>query len=497
MIVKRLSQFNYLQKNATLLGLLSMGMLFFIGSYFNSGLTSSGVSGGDDARTLGLGQHSNSANLGAVVQSGSFGSGFNGGASKGIMDNAHPSGIHPSNGGEEVDWSKVPPHLRGYYSQIVGAPQKQIHQQQQQVMNQQQQEEQISQQHEIAAAQAIQSIGNEAVEFKGPTIDFEEFQRQQDLEAALANGQALPPPQQRQQQPMHEVANNDQAEVAAKEEEMRQQHAEEEALRIAATAEEDARQKRESDIAAQREQQHQKQKQQREQEETALLQLEEVHKRQKEEAEAMRVREKEHKKLIEDERARLEKEKESQQQQQQQQHGVFEMTMPSEAEIEEAKKLAAQDALRLQEKQQQQLSEMMVSNESEAKVQRIQGDQQQQQQQQAKQANNSNNDNNGEAVLFPQLQSPELIAEAQERQIQAEEWMRNKAAAQNNNSNDKQHLRNDPDALLKEVNEKAAEVEQAQQAVFAGESLDIGSIAELQKELSELMAMMGGGDKGR
>ena len=67
----------------------------------------------------------------------------------------------------------------------------------------------------------------------------------------------------------------------------------------------------------------------------------------------------------------------------------------------------------------------------------------------------------------------------------------------NNNSNDKQHLRNDPDALLKEVNEKAAEVEKAQQAVFAGESLDIGSIAELQKELSELMVMMGGGDKGR
>jgi hypothetical protein len=43
------------------------------------------------------------------------------------------------------------------------------------------------------------------------------------------------------------------------------------------------------------------------------------------------------------------------------------------------------------------------------------------------------------------------------------------------------------------VSQKMSEVENAQNAVMSGESSDLDSIASLQKELSELLALMGGG----
>ena len=81
-------------------------------------------------------------------------------------DNMNGAPSQSVENGQVVDWDKVPPHLRGYYSKVFGVQpgggrsgQQQQQQQQQAGMS----SPEMQRQADLAAAQAIQSIGNEAI----------------------------------------------------------------------------------------------------------------------------------------------------------------------------------------------------------------------------------------------------------------------------------------------------------------------------------------------
>ncbi|KAL7479205.1 hypothetical protein ACHAW6_004945 [Cyclotella cf. meneghiniana] len=125
---KRLQKFNSIKKNAALLSILTMGVIIFIGACFSLSEIPNGstAEAEEEARSLGY------------ENDGTASSSF----SLGIMDNIHPhpqaaapiiaAGNYASKtssqsdpqaaSSQQIDWNKVPPHLRGYYSRTFGPP---------------------------------------------------------------------------------------------------------------------------------------------------------------------------------------------------------------------------------------------------------------------------------------------------------------------------------------------------------------------------------------
>jgi len=181
----RIRQYGYLKKKAVLLAVVAALMLSTIVSYLTGSLPGMTGSGIMDAQR-GLADQQLLANEHDTRA-----------PARGIMDNVHPvmgEGMSAQIFNEQqqqqsgsVDWSKVPPHLRGYYSKIVGGGQQQprgVVQEQppQQTQQQEQQspEQQLLQiQNEIinAQAKAIQSVPESMAV---PAIDLKEFERQQE-----------------------------------------------------------------------------------------------------------------------------------------------------------------------------------------------------------------------------------------------------------------------------------------------------------------------------
>ncbi|KAL3793020.1 hypothetical protein HJC23_003028 [Cyclotella cryptica] len=187
---KRLHKFNSIKKNATLLSVLTMGVMIFIGASLsiseipNETTAEGSIRLEEEARGLGYEHDTNAQSASGL----------------GIMDNIHPplqagvpilpagsSASHASSqsdpqsaSSQQVDWNKVPPHLRGYYSKTFGPPPSSEgggggnifdpaygpnnsysgQQQRQDVLESEYEKSQFA---NAQAAMAIQSIGKEAV----------------------------------------------------------------------------------------------------------------------------------------------------------------------------------------------------------------------------------------------------------------------------------------------------------------------------------------------
>jgi len=140
-------------------------------------------------------------------------------STKGIMDGVHPL---PTNllgnnngvidwsttsqtttgvGGQQVvDWSKVPPHLRGYYSKMVNVNAAQ-QSEQEQVMSLEEQIDQGTSAQALLVESNVETVNVETTidnigEVAVPVIDMEEFTKQQEVlefNAGVAGIQEAPP----------------------------------------------------------------------------------------------------------------------------------------------------------------------------------------------------------------------------------------------------------------------------------------------------------------
>jgi len=192
----RIHHYGYLKKNAAFLAVVSALMMATTVNYFGGSLVGDGSRTMDAQRGL-----TNEHDMRDPV--------------RGIMDDVHPvinqdlPQAADDDGGirgpemfndidqqeQPVDWNKVPPHLRGYYSKLLGVGEQfrgvQRISPEQQMLQQEQLQIQNEMQRQIMDAQqkAIQSIGNEGMSNneappessrKVPVIDLKEFERQQE-----------------------------------------------------------------------------------------------------------------------------------------------------------------------------------------------------------------------------------------------------------------------------------------------------------------------------
>ncbi|KAL7514839.1 hypothetical protein ACHAXN_012341 [Cyclotella atomus] len=122
-LLQQTLRISHIKKNATILSIMALGMMIFIGGAIN--LTGSitaeetvvNVKGGDSSGTRGLDlDYNRDAD---VIVDNNTGAAAGGG---GIMDNVHHSKSKVVSGpiSDQIDWNKVPPHLRGYYSKAFG-----------------------------------------------------------------------------------------------------------------------------------------------------------------------------------------------------------------------------------------------------------------------------------------------------------------------------------------------------------------------------------------
>jgi len=308
------TRFQYLKRNTAILAMLSLMMLATIISYYEAffGAPNNGYND-DSTRGLGVEHDMRPPAMGLMdnvphqaMLKGSVGTGVNnGGAGNNIMGGG--SGALPPlvENGQVVDWDKVPPHLRGYYSKVFGVQGGANAGQQQQAMMQNAQQAQVQPDDPNAAGQAIQSIGNEAIgavdSFKIPTLEQHEFQEHiQEIEGAI------PFLGQQQQEQMQQE----------QEEQMQQQQPQEE-------EKEQLMQQRDEQVAK---------------EELAKEELEQVHLRQQAEAEQQRAQ------------AETEQQQQQQQEQQEQEQQSQELNAAHEEKMEreeeERRKQAEEEAIR-------------------------------------------------------------------------------------------------------------------------------------------------------
>jgi len=265
------NRFQYLKRNAAILAVLSLMMLVTIGSYSGAFFgASANANNADSARGLGIEHDMRPPAMGLMdnvphqaMLKGSVGAGMNSnGAGNNIMGGS--GGLPPLvENGKVVDWDKVPPHLRGYYSKVFGVQgggnaglQQQQQQQQQQAMMQNNQQMQVQQDDPNAAAQAIQSIGNEAIgaegSFKVPTLEQHEFQQHiQEIEGAVPflgqqqQQEQMQQQQERQQQQEQQELNKEEMAKQQLEEVHQRQQAEAEQQRTQAEADQQLQQQQE------------------------------------------------------------------------------------------------------------------------------------------------------------------------------------------------------------------------------------------------------------
>jgi len=301
------NRFNYLKRNTALLAVMSLMMLVTIGSYSGAffGASSSG-NNADATRGLGTNHDMRPPAMGLMdnvphqaMLKGSAGTGANNNsAGNNIMGGGN--GLSPLvENGQVVDWDKVPPHLRGYYNKVFGVQgvnggQQQQQQHQAMMQNIQQHQQQQKQDDPNAAAQAILSIGNEAIgaenPFKVPTLEQHEFQQHiQEIEGAvpfLGQQQQQQQDQMLQQQQLSEQGSN--------EEELAKQQLEQVHQRQQAEAEQQRKQQADQ----------QQQQQQQQQKEMKLPSPEEIIAAREENAKRIAQEEEERQKQAEDEALR-------------------------------------------------------------------------------------------------------------------------------------------------------------------------------------------------
>jgi len=299
------ARFKYLKRNTAILAILSLMMLATIGSYYDAFFEASNNGYNEDSRGLGIEHDMRPPAMGLMdnvphqaMLKGSVGSGVNNNDAGGNNIMGGGSGVLPPlvENGQVVDWDKVPPHLRGYYSKVFGvqgganAGQQQ---QQQQAMMQSTQQAQVHPDDPNAAAQAIQSVGNEAIgaesSFKVPTLEQHEFQEHiQEIEGAIPflgqqqqeqmqqeqDEQMQQQQQQQQKQKQEQLMQQDDEQVAK--EELAKQELEQVHLRQQAEAEQQRAQ-------AEADQQQREQQQQEEQSEEIDAAHEEKMEREEEE----------------------------------------------------------------------------------------------------------------------------------------------------------------------------------------------------------------------
>lgn len=186
-----------------------------------------------------------------------------GGGVNGDNMNGAPSQLVEN--GQVVDWDKVPPHLRGYYSKVFGVQPGGGRSGQQQQQQQAGMSPEMQRQADLAAAQAIQSIGNEAIgaenSIKVPELEQHEFQQHLlDIEGVVP----LLGEQQSQQQQEGGDKNKDELAKQQLEQVHQRQQAEAEQKRQQMEAEQQQQQQQQQ-VEAEQQQQQQKQQQQKQQ----------------------------------------------------------------------------------------------------------------------------------------------------------------------------------------------------------------------------------------
>ena len=276
-MTQRLLRITHLKKNATLLSIMALGMMIFIGGAINlSESIVEDVVMKEESRGLGYDIENNAHEKRSSVPEVSGG---------GIMDNYHPhtqakTPVDGKDSSEQtIDWNKVPPHLRGYYSKTFGQIPSDSSVSQNTISYRKEQDDyEHTQFSNREQAKAIQSIGQEAVlgyrpqngrdyhaqgelnkeltssssggtmGFSGPMLGKDAFDSQEEELSGVSQlgggglrGVELQQQQQQQQVPI-------QSQVIDSEEQKRLA-AQEAALAKTSTAEDDARKKRLDELA--------------------------------------------------------------------------------------------------------------------------------------------------------------------------------------------------------------------------------------------------------
>ncbi|KAL3804556.1 hypothetical protein ACHAWO_005451 [Cyclotella atomus] len=283
-LLQQTLRISHIKKNATILSIMALGMMIFIGGAIN--LTGSitaeetvvNVKGGDSSGTRGLDlDYNRDAD---VIVDNNTGAAAGGG---GIMDNVHHSKSKVVSGpiSDQIDWNKVPPHLRGYYSKAFGNANQgqaanhnpasseitQIKYRNEGGIDNDYEHSQFSNK---AQALAIQSIGQEAVLGYRPFKKEERDYHQQGLlnqeftaengggggfsgplvgKDAFAEAEEGPLPNQHQGASPQQGHGLSSAAIVDNSEEEKRLAAQEAALQKAATAEVDARKRRQDELA--------------------------------------------------------------------------------------------------------------------------------------------------------------------------------------------------------------------------------------------------------
>jgi len=469
---------SFVKKYSSLLAALAVTMCVSIGSMFgSSSLSLSGLVsglGGDASMARNQRELKNNGEQVRDVP-----------PAKGIMDNVHPTtkGQFNQNAGPDVsgngnfDWSKVPPHLRGYYAKIFGLQEQQQQIQQQAQQRQQQQQElqeqqqvmpqvydrpmpelgitdlqnelasiqnEIDQQYiNINAANAIQNVGNEGMSVNEmaqeippsnqgqastgeiPMMSYDDWKRQQDIEEGRAQ----------EQSPLD-------ANAMAQHKQLQQQAADEAARQQQQAAEEEAARQRE----------------QAEAEEKAMWE-----KQQGEEAAARQFAEKEAARLrAEEEEAARQRaaEEAANEKRELEQLAMIEQEVARRKEGEEAAK-QEEEAKAREEAEMAAEAERAATRAKEQEVQRVAAEEEQR-----KNAEAQTNVGEEEARRQEKLEEKrrQEAAEARRRQQEAEKWMKKNA----------------------EVPEEDATITQEPEEGKA----TAATLDQLQSEIADLMAMM-------
>ena len=187
LLTKRLLKFTYLKKNATLLSIMALGVMIFMGGMINITGTMrieedvdaslrGGSSGADDARGLGYDNNSVLSSSGGIMSSNYHPSNNDmHPMSKNINESSNKldynaksitgDSVSTTSQQQQIDWDKVPPHLRGYYAKTFGPPPNENGKGDSMVASYRKEVDDYEQSQfaNKEQAKAIQSIGQEAV----------------------------------------------------------------------------------------------------------------------------------------------------------------------------------------------------------------------------------------------------------------------------------------------------------------------------------------------
>jgi hypothetical protein len=257
-MAKRLLRFTYIKKNATILSIMALGMMIFLGGLINLSGSISDPSDidttlikEDESRGLGYDNDSNNSSPGGIMD--------NYHAQHSVVGaNAAPSANSPTiDTPQTIDWNKVPPHLRGYYSKTFGLSPAEI-EKGSVIYRKEADDYEQSQFSNKEQAKAIQSIGQEAVLGFRP-VTGRDYHAQGELNKELtgntSNGGGFSGPMlgkeafDSQEEQQLGISQGSSGGRGVDSEEQKRLDAQEAALVKASTAEADARKRRQDEVA--------------------------------------------------------------------------------------------------------------------------------------------------------------------------------------------------------------------------------------------------------